>query len=149
MKKKVKKIIKTKKVEKKGTSANVALKKADDVLEKLSDKKKVLKKLDFQKTINAMAKTIGKMTEVIQAQEERIVKLENTPAQIKSKAAFVHKGNETKKEDSEKDGERATQINKRLKELEALKEKLGPNNFAKQGYSHEAGKLQAELEKLN
>ena len=127
------------------SDVELTLEKANKTLDGLTVEKK--EELSLAKSVNAMASSVAKMASILEGYDKRIKVLENTPAESKSKAVFVHKSEETEPKEEVK-SDRKAEIQKRLGELTALREKLNPNEFARQGYSIEAGKLQDELGKL-
>lgn len=135
---------------------------ADATLTKINDANKRLSKITpvkesktrtLEEKISVMADTISKMTDLVIDMNDRMDKVMKAAAPTKSKAAFVTKGQEASKEDAvdPKDAVAKTIAEKqaRLEELKKLRDELGASQFAKQGYSVEAGKLQSELEILN
>jgi hypothetical protein len=129
------------------------LKGVEEQIAKMTPKKEtdkaVEKSENIEKSVKAMAGTIAKMADLISQLGERLLKVEQQPAAPKSKAAFVHKsigadgGDKPEKKD-EPSGEVAVK-KARLEELEKIYDKIGPNEFAKAGFSLEAGKIQNEL----
>lgn len=99
---------------------------------------------DYGKGFEKVASTLEKMTTIIEGLEKRIATLEDQPLPLKSKKYVeVKRDLETVEESSEVAKKKA-----RLAELETILEKVGPNNFAKQGYAIEAAKIQDELARL-
>ena len=109
-------------------------------------------KEELSKVVGSMAGALSKMASTLVAMNERVAKLEATPAAPKSKAVTVAKTIGGTTTVPEKEVEVSPEIAKhqaRLKELDDLYEKLGANEFAKQGYSMEASKIYSEIDKLS
>lgn len=135
----------------------------EDRLEKLEkaeepSEAEPVEKLDLGPTITKVVGVVEKLLGVIEGLEGRLKSVEaaigDLPAPTKSKSAFVHKQIAAVVE--EKDTELTKQVSTeveakkaRWEELKKLYNELGRNQFAKQGFSLEASKLQTELEKLN
>lgn len=121
-------------------SAKTSLEKLADIdlsLEKKEDKS--LDKAVETKLIDTLSKVVSVVTEL----EKRVAGLEEKPAPVKSKSAYVFKADdkvEVQKSDAKEDA-----VKSRMAELEKLFTALGANEFAKQGYSMEYSKLQNEM----
>ena len=148
--------VKTEATEEKEAKADVTLVKLSSIDKKLEQIAPVAKaeiaKLSLEKTVKAMASTIEKMADIISTQEARIVKLENTPAALKSKSVAVVKTilgdeeNTPKVDVKPATGELAIK-EARLKELEKIFDEKGRDKFAG-ALSIEASKLQDEIAEL-
>lgn len=139
--------------EEKESSADVTLEKVNKSLEKLGATKEEAKENPgLAKTVSALTATLSKVTSVLESFEERVLKLEQTPAAAKSKAVFVKKAIEEEAEEDKSQDKSVTseveQLTKRKEELNKLFDSLGANQFAKQGFSLEAGKIATRLEQL-
>lgn len=127
---------------------------AAEKLGKIAPEKKVEKKDEsLAKAMNTMSEAFAKMAETVIGLEERLRKVESTPAATKSKSAVVYKSEAEKQEMTEKstqsDPNSEIGVKKaRFAELEKLFSTLGPNEFAKAGYSTEAMTLQAQIQEL-
>lgn len=138
--------------ETKETSANPELTKLDtiaDKLEKLETKEEVVKTESPE--LVKMVGHLEKMADILEGFEKRLAKLESEPAPLKSKQAYVElkKGEEIDKGETKVDPD--SDLGKklaRMNELNDLYEKLGRHEFAKRGFSMEAGKLKDEIERL-
>lgn len=105
---------------------------------------------EVAKSVSVMADTITKMTKTISDLNERIAKLEAQPAPLKSHAVFVEKKDISvnKVEDKKPNTTELDTLGKRRGELSSILEKLGANEFAKQGFSKEAMDVESKMEKL-
>jgi len=122
-------------------------------LEKMTPKAEAKADPSIAKAVSSIAGSLAKVVDTLMGMEGRIAKLESTPAATKAKSAVVLKSIEGGSEDSpKKDAEKPTAelaVKKaRWVELDALFEKLGANEFAKQGFSKEAMALQNEIAAL-
>lgn len=127
------------------------IKDVEDKLNKMSPApEEKTEKLELSKAVTAIAGSLAKMASVLEALEGRIVKLEKTPAAVKSKSAVVLKaiGEETVVEKKQVDSKELEGKKARLAELEKIKNSLGNNEFAKQGLSKEAMTLTDEIKSL-
>lgn len=122
--------------------------KLSDVANRLEKLEKAEKpeatKVDYGAGFEKVSFVLEKMTDQMERLEKRITDLEAQPSALKSKKFIEVKKGEVVVEESAE----ATKIKARLSELSDLLEKLGPSEFAKNGYSQEAMKLQDELVKL-
>lgn len=131
------------------------LKKLDEInktLEKINPTVEK-EKLDITKSVTAMAGTLAKLADTLTAINERVSKLEKTPAAIKSRAAYVDKAIEGTEEKSDKkeDKNESDALKAKKARLAELEKKLGtmtPNEFAKRGHSAEAMRLENEIAAL-
>ena len=131
-----------------------SMKKINDANKRLSKitPDKSVEKLGLEKKVSVMADTIVKLVDLVIETNKRMDEVMKAAAPTKSKASFVTKGQEEveEKADPKNAVEKSIAEKKaRLEELTKLREDLGANQFAKQGFSLEAGKLQTELEQLN
>lgn len=126
------------------------LAKMNEALEKIAGQTADVEKLDLAKTVNALAGTLSKVVTGIQKLEERLTKVEATPAATKSRTAFVEKtiGSETENKVVAKSSPELETKLARYEELKKLLDTMGANEFAKAGYSMEAGKLEKEIAEL-
>lgn len=141
--------------EPKETAADVTLAKVNDALGRLEILNKTEKKEKVQtsEAVTKMADALTKVVDAVTKLGDRVAKLEAQPADLKSKATYLIEKDQIVKEEKGKDkpADPSSELGKkqtRLVELNALFEKLGPNEFAKQGYSIEAGKIQREISEL-
>jgi len=115
-------------------------------------KVKVTADEELSKVVGSLAGTLSKMATTLVAMNERVAKLEATPAAPKSKAVTVAKtigGADPVPEKKEEENPEIAKRKDRLKELDTLYEKLGANEFAKEGYSMEASRIYAEIDALS
>jgi HK97 family phage prohead protease len=134
----------------------------ETTLQKIQDTNKKLEKLqpskedekqstDIVKALGSLAGSFAKLADTLVSIEERVVKLENTPAKTKSKSAVVLKAKPSEEfpEDGETTESKILAIKRaRVEELKGKLADLGPNEFAKQGLSKEAMRLQDEIAAL-
>ena len=125
----------------------------NEKLEKIAEKPEVedLSKLNLEKGFEKIVSVVEKMSTLIEGFGERLAKIEGQPLPLKSKQAYVEikKGEETPEEVKKVDSD--SEIGKkkaRLAELTKILESIGKNEFAKQGFSFEAARLQDEIAKL-
>lgn len=127
------------------------LEELSEKVEKLQPSKKDEQEAtDLVKAVSSMAGSLEKVANYVASLEERIAKLENTPAAPKSKSTVVHKTSQTD-ETKNKDSKNAPLIEKkraRLIELNDIFDDIGAHEFAKRGHSKEAVRLQEEIAKL-
>ena len=132
---------------------DASMQKMNDVNKRLSEitPTKEVEKLNVEKKLDVMADTIVKLTDLVVDINKRMSEVMKAAAPTKSKASFVTKGKEETEDKLDLNAFEKSIAEKkaRLQELTKIREEIGANNFAKGGYSTEAGKLQAELEQLN
>ena len=140
--------------EEKEAKADPEFEKLDAVnekLEKMAKEKEVedLSKANLEKGFEKIVTAVTKMSELIEGFDARLKKIESQPAPLKSKQAYV----EVKKgeEPADKKVDENPEIAKkkvRLEELTKIYDSIGRSEFAKQGFSIEASKIQDEIVRL-
>lgn len=149
-----------------GAGGDEPAKSDDPTLVKLAEIEKTLEKLapanveevakseTLEKAVSSIAKSLDVMAKGMVAMDERLKKVEATPAAVKSKSTLVLKTVTAHDEGAETPSANeavAKQIEvkeARLAELDKQFEALGPQAFMKAGYSKEAMDLQLALSKL-
>ncbi len=136
-------------------SADITLAKLGEVTKSLEVLNETLTKTakdkdDLSKVVAGFSENITKMNSIVEDLAKRVAVIENVAQPLKSKASYLVNRDGITKADATKDPE--SPISKLLAEkaeLDKVYEAIGANEFAKQGYAAKAGKLYADMEKLN
>ena len=108
--------------------------------------------LDVTKLTGSIADTFAKFSKAIKALQDEVKELKDQPGATKSKSVLVQKtlaevdGDQNQEKKIDSDELKAKKA--RVTELNKMFDDMGANEFAKQGYSKEAGRLLNEIWQL-
>lgn len=105
-----------------------------------------VEKMDLAKRVSGLVEAFGKLSDIMVGMNERLNKVESTPAEVKSKAELVLK-TDAKQETTKSENSALEEIDAKLDDLNKKRDELGAARFSKL-YSAEAGRLLAERDKL-
>lgn len=105
-----------------------------------------VEKMDLAKRVSGLVEAFGKLSDIMVGMNERLNKVESTPAEVKSKAELVLK-TDAKQETTKSENSALEEIDAKLDDLNKKRDELGAARFSKL-YSVEAGRLLAERDKL-
>lgn len=118
------------------------------VIESIAPKKEDTQKTqDLMKAVNSIAGSLVGLADAVSSMNQRLSKVEQTPAALKSKSTLVLKGQEETKE-TPKENSNLVAKKARLAELETIFDTIGKSKFADKGYSQEAMNLRNEIDRL-
>lgn len=106
-----------------------------------------VEKMDLAKRVSGLVEAFGKLSDIMVGMNERLNKVESTPAEVKSKAEVVLKTDAKQEETTKSENSALVEIDAKLDDLNKKRDELGAAKFSKL-YSAEAGRLLAERDKL-
>ncbi len=139
--------------EEKESSAEVTLRKLTSAVEKVNkslgveDETETVEKMDISKQIGGLVESIEKFADVMVDFNERLKKVEATPAQTKSKTVLALKSDTQDAEKTQEATPELERINNRLEELDKIYDQIGASKFSKL-HQNEVAKLQSEKDLL-